>query len=444
MRVIHHGAHDGVTGSCHQLMINERRSFLIDCGLFQGADARGREETLIEFPIDGIQGLVLTHVHLDHIGRVPYLLAAGYKGPIYCTPPTAKLLPLMLEDALRVGGVMRNKRLIARVLQDIKQHLRPLGYNKWHKFDGGTSLRFRPAGHVLGSAYVEIDNDDQRFVFSGDLGSTNAPLLIEPQSPERADMLILESTYGDRHHADRAVRCQKLEEILCRTMNNSGVTIIPAFSLGRTQELLYELNEIFHRVERQCGCALLNAVDVVVDSPLSLRLTQVYDSMREYWSDEAKHVLTYDDQPLVFDNLVNVDGHRDHQNKVRYLQRSKKPAIVIAGSGMCTGGRIVNYLKAFVSDPLADIVFVGFQALGTPGRYIQDRSDWVRLDGQQFDIKAGVHTLSGYSAHADQADLLRFVQGMQERPKAIRLVHGEPPAKAALAAKLSELGYNVV
>ena len=151
MQVIHHGAHEGVTGSCHQLFFNDKRSLLIDCGLFQGQDARDRDETRIEFSIEGIQGLVLTHVHLDHIGRVPYLLAAGYKGPIYCTPPTAKLLPLMLEDALRLG-VTRNKRLIARFLQDLKHHVRPLGYNKWHKLDGGISLRFLPAGHVLGSA----------------------------------------------------------------------------------------------------------------------------------------------------------------------------------------------------------------------------------------------------------------------------------------------------
>ncbi len=443
MHVIHHGAHEGVTGSCHQLMLTDKRSLLIDCGLFQGQDAKGRDETQIEFPLDGIQGLILTHVHLDHIGRVPYLIAAGYNGPIYCTPPTVKLLPLMLEDALRLG-VTRNKRLIARFLQELKRLVRPMAYNKWHKLDGGTEIRFLPAGHVLGSAYVEVERGDERFVFSGDLGSTHAPLMIEPKSPERADFLVLESTYGDRQHEGREDRCARLENILCRTFENSGVTIIPAFSLGRTQELLFELNEIFHRVQRRCGCDLLSKVDVIVDSPLSLRLTQIYDSMREYWSEEARHVLTYDDQPLVFDNLISVDGHRDHLRKVEYLRHSKRPAIVIAGSGMCTGGRIVNYLKAFVEDPTSDVVFVGFQGLGTPGRYIQDQAGWVKLDGGKYDIRCGVHTLSGYSAHADQQDLLRFVQGMPSPPKAIRLVHGEPPAKEALATKLKELGFNVV
>lgn len=443
MQVIHRGAHEGVTGSCHQLMIDDRRSLLIDCGLFQGQDARDHREPTIDFPIDGVLGLILTHVHLDHVGRVPYLMAAGFNGPIYCSPPTAKLLPLMLEDALRLG-VTHNKRLIARFLQELKRHVRPMAYGKWHKLDGGVSFRLTPAGHVLGSAYVEVEKGDERFVFSGDLGSRGSPLLIAPVSPERADLLVLESTYGDRLHSGREDRCKALEDILCRTMQNSGVTIIPAFSLGRTQELLYELNEIFHRVEHRCGCALLNAVDVIVDSPLSTRLTQIYDSMREYWSDEAKHVLTYDDQPLVFDNLTTVDGQRDHARIVQYLKRSQRPAIVIAGSGMCTGGRVVDYLKTFIENPTTDIVFVGYQALGTPGRYIQDQSGWVKLDGIRLDIKAAVHTLSGYSAHADQADLLRFVQGMKERPKAIRLVHGEPPAKAALAAKLVELGYSVV
>ncbi len=393
MHVIHRGAHEGVTGSCHQLMLTDTRSLLVDCGSFQGQDARNHDEMQIEFPVEGIQGLILTHVHLDHIGRVPYLMAAGYRGPIYCSVPTAKLLPLMMEDSLRIG-VTHNKRLIAKFLQELKEHLRPVSYGKWHKLDGGVQMRLIPAGHVLGSAYVEIEHGTERFVFSGDLGSTHAPLLIEPVSPERADLLVLESTYGDRLHEGRERRQQTLEDILCRTMEDSGVTIIPAFSLGRTQELLYELNSIFHRVETRCGCALLNSVDVIVDSPLSLRLTQVYDSMRSYWSEEAREELTFDSQPLVFNNLVNVDGHKDHQRTVQYLKRSKRPAIVIAGSGMCTGGRVVNYLKNFIEDPTTDVVFVGFQGIGTPGRYIQDQTGWVKLDGERFDIKANVHTLS--------------------------------------------------
>lgn len=442
MHVVHHGAHHGVTGSCHQLMIDESRSLLIDCGYFQGSEAKGRDQEQIDFPVDGISGLIVTHVHLDHVGRIPYLIAAGFKGPIYCSPPSAKLLPLMLEDAMRVG-VTRNKRLIERFLGDLRKHIRPLAYAKWHKIDGGIQLRLMPAGHILGSAVVEVEHEGERFVFSGDLGSRHQPLLKDPQSPERADLLVLESTYGDRNHVGREEREAELEKLICHTLEDKGVTIIPAFSLGRTQEILYELNEIFARVEKRQGCSLMKAVDVLVDSPLAARFTEIYNDLREYWDDEAKQVLTYDDQPLVFNNLVQIDGHSEHLDTVQYLKDSKLPAIVIAASGMCAGGRVVNYLKEFIGDPTTDILFVGYQAIGTPGRYIQD-SDWVRLDGERYDIKANVHKLSGYSAHADQSDLLRFVEGMAERPKAIRLVHGEERPQAVLTAELEKRGYTVV
>ncbi len=442
MHVVHHGAFNGVTGSCHQLMINDSRSLLIDCGMFQGTDAKDRDQEKIEFPLSGIQGLIVTHVHLDHVGRIPYLIAAGFNGPIYCSPPTAKLLPLMMEDSLRVG-VTRNKRLIERFLHDLRKHIRPVSYDKWHKLDGGIEMRLTHAGHVLGSAIVEIDRSGERFVFSGDLGSSHQPLLKEPRSPERADFLVLESTYGDRNHVGREERVQQLERILCHTLENRGVTIIPAFSVGRTQELLYEMNEIFERVEKSTCCSLLRSVDVLVDSPLAGRFTEIYEEMREYWDDEAKHVLTYDDQPLVFKNLVQIDEHREHRDTIQYLKDSQLPAVVIAASGMCAGGRVVNYLKAFLGDPTCDVVFVGYQAAGTPGRYIQD-TEWVKLDGKRYDIKARVHQLSGYSAHADQSDLIRFVEGMQEPPKAIRLVHGEEDAKSALRKKLEERGYAVV
>lgn len=442
MHVIHHGAFTGVTGSCHQLVISPTRSLLVDCGMFQGADAKDREQEKIEFPLDGISSLIVTHVHLDHVGRIPFLVAAGFNGPIYCSPPTAKLLPLMLEDALRVG-VTRNKRVIERFLSDLRKHVRPLAYAKWHKLDGGVEVRLMPAGHVLGSAVVEVEYQGERFVFSGDLGSRYQPLLKDPQSPERADFLVLESTYGNRNHVGREERVAQLEKILCHTLENKGVTIIPAFSVGRTQELLYEMNQIFERVEKKQGCSLMRAVDVLVDSPLAARFTEIYNDMREYWDDEAKHVLTYDDQPLVFNNLVQIDDHREHRDTIQYLRDSKLPAIVIAASGMCTGGRVVDYLKEFLGDPASDIVFVGYQAAGTPGRYIQD-TEWVRLDGKRYDIKAQVHQLSGYSAHADQSDLLRFVEGMSERPKAIRLVHGEDDAKAVLRSELEKRGYSVV
>ncbi len=442
MEITHHGAREGVTGSCHQLHLTDSRSLLIDCGTFQGKDAKEHEDPEIDFPLDGIQALIVTHVHIDHIGRIPYLLDAGFRGPIYCTQPTAKLMPLMLEDAIRLG-VTRKKREIQEYLKDLKRLFHPLPYDKWEKLDGGTRIRFQQAGHVLGSAYVEIEHGEERFVFSGDLGSRETPLLKDPISPERADVLVLESTYGNRIHEGREERTKNLEEILCRTLSNRGVTIIPAFSLGRTQELLYEMNKIFEHIQHETKCSLLHAVDVIVDSPLANRLTDIYNGMKEFWDEEAKEVLEIDSQPLVFKNLVEIDRHGEHRDTIEYLKNSGVPAVIVAGSGMCTGGRVVNYLKEFVGRETTDIVFIGFQAAGTPGRYIQSNSEWVRLDGRPYTIRAKVHTLSGYSAHADQSDLIRFVQGIPNKPRLIRLVHGEPDAKAALAEKLRELGYVV-
>lgn len=423
-------------------MIDSKRSLLVDCGMFQGRDAKIHNDEEIEFSLSGIMGLVVTHIHLDHVGRIPFLIAAGFDRPIYCSPPSAKLLPLVLEDAMRVG-VTRNRRVIERFIADLRRQIRPVGYHKWHDLDGGIKMRFRPAGHVLGSAYVEFEHKEQRFVFSGDLGTRDQPLLTPPTSPERADFLVLESTYGDRLHEGRQDRAARLEAILSKTLENNGVTIIPAFSVGRTQELLFELNGILEDLGKLPKQSLLKAVDIIIDSPMAMKFNEIYDSLRPYWSDEAKQVLQYDDQPLVFDNLVNIDSHDEHRDTIRYLKKSKLPAIVIAASGMCSGGRVVNYLKEFIGDPDTDIVFIGYQAAGSPGRYIQD-SDWVMLDGMRYDIRATRHTISGYSAHADQADLVRFVSEMSSPPKAIRLVHGEEPAKAALTELLTQRGFHVV
>lgn len=446
MRITHHGGHEGVTGSCHQLHVDDTHSLLIDCGMFQGKDARDHRDGVIEFPIDGIEALILTHVHVDHIGRVPYLLDAGFNRPIYCTRPTAEMLPIMLEDAMRLG-ITRNRRLIKEFLADLKNLVKPIPFGKWTQLNHGVRFRFQPAGHILGSAYVEVDHADERFVFSGDLGSRCTPILKEPVGPERADVLVLESTYGDRIHEDREVRRHRLESILCHTMENKGVTIIPAFSLGRTQELLYELNLIMEGIGHKTQCTMLRQIDVIIDSPMATKLTDIYEQMKDYWDEEAHEVLTVDNQPFVFKNLVEIGDGSDSRETIAYLKRSNKPAIVIAGSGMCTGGRVVNYLKAFLGRPTTDVLFVGYQAEGTAGREIQNNQQGkgvVRLDHEEIEVHARTHTLSGYSAHADQSDLIRFVEQIPVKPREIRLVHGEPAAKSALADKLRELGYHVI
>ena len=443
MKLVHHGAYDGVTGSCHQYWITPESSVLVDCGTFQGHDAQRHPNPEINFSLKGIESLLLTHVHIDHVGRVPYLLEAGFRGPIYCSVPTAKLLPLVMEDALRIGFT-KNKRAINFFLKNIGAMLRPLPYGQWQAIHSDARIRLSPAGHVLGSTYFEIETADGKVaVFSGDLGPKESPLLNPPKSPPKADLLVMESTYGDKLHAPLVNRQHELESILCKTLDNGGVTIIPAFSLGRTQDLLLEMNNIFERLDQYSLCAQLEDARVIVDSPLASRFTEIYNSLKDFWGDEARRVLTIDNQPLVFRSLQTVANHQEHSEIIEQLRNRRSPAIVIAGSGMCTGGRVVDYLKQFIGRPDTDIVFVGYQASGTPGHYIQKVGQWVRLDGKRFEINATTHTISGYSAHGDQADLIRFVEGFEERPKRIRLVHGEYQAKKILNEELTKRGYVV-
>jgi metallo-beta-lactamase family protein len=442
MELIHHGGHEGVTGSCHQLRMEGGGSVLVDCGLFQGQDAKRHPDLEIEFPIDDIHSMILTHVHIDHVGRLPYLLAAGFRGPIYCSQPTAMLLPLVLQDALRIGFT-KNERMISQFQKVVASQLRPLAYDEWTEVEKGAKIRLQPAGHILGSAFVELDYRDKRIVFSGDLGAPHAPLLKDPQPPERADLLVLESTYGDKVHDGRDRRQQTLESVLRKTLDDQGVTIIPAFSLGRTQELLYEMNGIFERIQQSKGRSLMKAVDVIVDSPLASRFTEIYKDLQPFWDQEAQRVLRYDEQPLVFENLTTIGDHDEHKSTLNYLRRSNLPAVVVAGSGMCTGGRILNYLEAFLDRPNTDVLFVGYQGRGTPGRVIQGGGKSVRLQGRDVEIQANVHSISGYSAHADQQNLVDFCTNMSETPGEVVLVHGEDEPKTALASALRQRGISV-
>lgn len=453
--ILHHGAVGGVTGSCHELRSGDGDAVLIDCGLFQGAENSGRgadaEQLAIEFPVDPVRALVVTHVHIDHVGRIPYLLAAGFDGPIYCTPPSAQLLPVVLEDALKIG-VTRNKALIRRVMAALERMIRPVPFGDWQAIEvrGSVPLAvcFRRAGHILGSAWIDcrVGAGDQaeHVIFSGDLGNRETPLLRPPDQPEGCDVLVLESTYGDRDHVGREQRQQALEGVLREAFGDRGSVLIPAFSIGRTQELLYELEDILHRNR---GTAVVDGLDwddvqIVLDSPMAATFTEFYRALRDYWDDEALARRAGGRHPLDFRQLTTVDSHADHLRLVDYLAETRRPVVVLAASGMCAGGRIVNYLKAMLGDPRHDILFVGYQARGTPGRAIQEygpRGGYVDFADERYTIRARVHTVSGYSAHADQAALIQFVQHMQRRPREIRLVHGDPSASAALAAKLVPL-----
>ena len=478
----HHGATSGVTGSCHELTLGQgaqKSGILIDCGLFQGQDeghGASASDLSIDFPIEHIRALVVTHVHIDHVGRIPYLLAAGFEGPIICSEPSAIMLPEILEDALKIGFT-RDRQLIERVLGLIRSRLVPVPYGQWHgvfdEDDCSLSVRLQRAGHILGSAYVECDvragKAEERIVFSGDLGAPHAPLLPAPKSPERADRLVIESTYGDKDHEDRETRRYRLKAVLEHALEDGGTVLVPAFSIGRTQELLYEMESLIHefgdrglagvsdylpqggsnptyedesepvgriRQSRNPTKKLTwNDLEVVVDSPLAAEFTRIYRDLKPYWDAEATDLVRQGRHPLSFEQLTVINSHEDHLNAVDYLARSHRPCVVLAGSGMCAGGRVVNYLKAMLGDKRNDVLFVGYQAAGTPGRDILNygpRGGWVELEGDRYDIRARIHQVAGYSAHAGQSDLVAFVSGIPVPPREIRIVHGDPGAKRAL------------
>jgi len=500
MNIQHHGAVNGVTGSCHQLHINKQNSLLIDCGLFQGtekdadfslesnSEVNNAAQLAIDFDISTVRALIVTHCHIDHVGRIPYLLAAGFRGPIYATKATAQLLPMVIEDALKVG-VTRNKSIIDACLRLLKTQLIPVGYKQWQTIDltnkavasklGTTAkIKFQMAGHILGSAYIEVEiatptitatNHKHRIVFSGDLGAPYAPLLPAPKSPYRADTLIIESTYGDKNHQGRKARSQQLQHIIEKAVADNGVVLIPAFSIGRTQELLYELEGIIFEQQRSQQqksqqktkpaaqahqlATMWQNIDIIVDSPMAAKFTEQYRNFKTLWDKEAKRKLKAGRHPLNFEQLYTVNSHQEHLDTIAYLAKGRnftnpKPAIVIAASGMCSGGRIVNYLKQFLTDSTTDVLFVGYQAQGTLGRSIQqygptlaqpNKQGYVYIDGNRVTINAMVHTISGYSAHADQNGLVNFVKRMHHKPQHIKIVHGDVNAKQALAQKYQQL-----
>ena len=459
---LHHGAVDGVTGSCHEYVIQPDYSVLIDCGLFQGDETgtgASADSPAIGFSLQAVKALIVTHVHIDHVGRIPYLLAAGFRGPIYCSRASALLLPLVLEDALKVG-VTRDPALVATFLKLLQQQLVEVDYNRWvslPKHDGfSAECRFQVAGHILGSAYIEIRHREggckRSFttVFSGDLGAPYTPLLPAPKAPYGGDVVVIESTYGDKNHENRRARSKRLEQVLLHALQDNGTVLFPAFSIGRTQELLYELEGLLHRLKGQQIHQHLrwDELTVIVDSPLAARFTSAYRQLKPYWDSEAKALLRQGRHPLSFDQLITVDTFAQHQQLVQRLAQTRQPAIVIAASGMCQGGRVVNYLKQLLPDPAHQLVFVGYQARGTLGARLQQLAEKdnasVRIDNQQIPVRAEILTLGGYSAHAGQQDLLNFVMRMRRKPSQVRIVHGDEQAKRALQQAFSAQGIHAI
>ncbi|WP_413111987.1 MBL fold metallo-hydrolase [Thaumasiovibrio sp. DFM-14] len=434
MNVIHHGASDGVTGSCHELVDGQCR-ILVDCGIYQGEE---RPHSLdVDFDVKSLQALLITHAHIDHIGRIPWLLAAGYYGPIYASEATAQLIPIMLDDGLKIQlGLNRHQR--ARFLDVVRARIRPIPYGCWVQLaqviGPPVKFRFQPAGHILGSSIIEVElGSGQRVVFSGDVGRYNSSLLPDPAVIPCADLLVLESTYGDKTHDQAAEREQVLRQMVERSLENGGAILIPAFSVGRTQEILFDLENIIASTPLN---GRWHELPIVVDSPLADKVTSQYQQYQRLWSKEAKERLDAHRQPMAFESLARIASHEQHLTLVQRLLSTNEPVIVIASSGMCTGGRIMNYLKALLPVRETDVVLAGYQARGTLGAQLQSGCEQVEIDGEQIAVNAAVHTLGGYSAHADADDLVKFVGNMTQLPGKVRLVHGEEHAQRGLASRL--------
>ena len=466
--IIHLGGEHTVTGSCHLLQANGL-NIMVDCGLAQGDDTLLPMESWPVAPSE-VNYLFLTHAHIDHIGRVPELIERGFSGEIICSHASKALLIPMLQDAM--GFTDWSEEKSDKLLRTIDELSWGFEYRQTFSLEKGIKFMLGCAGHILGSCFIRFELPDGfTIVFSGDLGAKDTPILCDPDISEPCDLLIMESTYGDRNHEGRKGRIEVLRKILGRALDDEGIVYIPAFSLGRTQELIYELDRLFsdpqitqinadyekqlkekeglaakrrrrHKIkESKEGIAAQKAefnIPVFIDSPLGLEITKIYSGLSEYWDKEAKELKAKGDHPIDFNNLYSVERFRDHKR----LLEMDGPAIIIAGSGMCSGGRIVDHLKAGIEEPRNDIFFVGYQAKGTAGRdilkYSRRPGGYVMLDGEKFDIKAKVYQLTGYSAHADQRGLVEWVASMPEKPGRIKLVHGENRAQEAMRRVLDE------
>lgn len=456
MRVRFLGAAQTVTGSMH-LVEAPRASVLLDCGLFQGP----RRETFDrnrELPFDPRQldAVVLSHAHIDHSGLLPVLPGRGFAGTIFCTPATRDLCAVMLEDAAMVQEADARflNKLIERgeiegepvaplyTSRDVVRMLEQMvavPYHRWMDVADGVRARFLDAGHVLGSAMVELDvldgGERKRVVFSGDVGRKAMPILRDPEVPERADLLLLESTYGDRVHPPRAAMDVALADVVTRTVARGGKVIVPTFALERAQEILLSLKGL-----RQSGA--IPEVPVIVDSPLAVKITEVFRMHPDCYDEELRQRIATDGSPFDFESLRYVSSAEESKR----ITADRSPMVLLAGSGMCESGRVLHHLRTYVEDTASTVVIVGFQAPHTLGRRLVERRTKVRIFGVERDRRADVVVLNGFSAHAGQDELVGLVEAMRARGGVgkIALVHGEPAPQRVLAKKLHELGQRDV
>jgi len=428
------GGADTVTGS--KFMVRgEGGSVLIDCGMFQGP----REIKELNWSDPFADGevpdqVLITHAHIDHTGYLPRLVGVdGFTGHIRCTAATADLLTVMLPDSARLQeefAAYANKKGYSRHVPALPLYsgedaaaalaaIRPVNYHEWIDVPGGRA-RFSFAGHILGSAHIALEMDGKRMVFSGDVGRWDIPVLKDPEPPPAADLLVIESTYGGRHHPSGTDPDGALEDAVNRVIGRGGMMIVPAFSIGRTQELLF-------RIRALEDAGRIPIVPVIVDSPMAIDATEMYMRHREEHDLEATALEAEGTNPLRPRRL----GFSRTVDESKKINSSRDPAIVISASGMATGGRVPHHLKRRLPYPEHMVAFVGYQAKGTPGRALVDGADTIRIHGEDVEVRAEVIRLEAFSAHADESELIRWVS--QAVPERIALVHGEDDSRDALA-----------
>lgn len=447
------GAAQTVTGS-NYLVTTKNHNILVDCGLFQG-NQEMEKMNYKDFPFDpaSIDILILTHAHIDHSGRIPKLVKEGFKGRIISTKATYDLCGVMLLDSAKIqeyDAEWENKKRkrsgdkpvepLYR-MEDAEQslkHFETYLYEQKVDINGEISLRFKDAGHILGSSILELwvaeDEKITKLVFSGDIGMPDRPIINDPQFIEEADYLVMESTYGDRNHPPMKESAQKLINIIKETAKRGGTVLIPSFAVGRTQELIYELNRYYeyNHIEEHMD------IPIYIDSPMAVDATEVFQRNSGTFDQETQNLILKGDNPFTFKNLHYV---RSSEDSIA-LNTAEFPKVIISASGMATAGRIRHHLKHNLWDPRNSLVFVGYQAEGTLGRILLDGTKKVKLFGEDIRVGLEIHDLEGFSAHADQSFLLEWLEKIQKKPRKIFIVHGEKEA-AQTFSKLIEDRFGI-
>ncbi|MES2603820.1 MAG: MBL fold metallo-hydrolase [Pseudomonadota bacterium] len=441
------GAAQQVTGSCYLVESRSAGRFLFDCGIHQGAEDI-EDSPDVRFPFDpaSLDAVILSHAHLDHSGNLPRLVQQGFRNPIYCTPATARMLKVMWADALGLYEKdleyenLRRARRGAEPLQaaydeaDVEKALKlckPVAFRECLRINASTTVCLHDSGHILGSAIVELkiteDGKEKTLVFSGDLGKRNGPLMNDPALLTHADAVMMESTYGNRDHKPMDATLKQFEQVLHETWERKGNVMIPAFAIGRSQDLLYHLGVL--QTEGK-----LDPWQIFLDSPMGIAITTIYDECYELLDkqDLVKIKGGFCESIKCF--LPQLHFTKDQASSMA-INKIKQGALIIAGSGMCTGGRIKHHFKHRIWNERNTVIFCGYQARGTLGRRIVDGEKLIRMFGSEFAVRARIETLGGFSAHAGQSDLLNWVGSFQPKPHVL-LVHGEPETQKVLQEKL--------